>query len=95
MPRPNIRPWRDDAELLSVRHLLYPRDEAEHDIRYNEQRLGVNMVSFGIGFNSFVQHRPSRCQVHVSVPNFDFRLFHSRSHGCAETQALKSGRDAD
>jgi hypothetical protein len=45
MPRPNIRPWRDLAELLTVRRLLYPDGEAEHDSRYRSQRLGVNMVS--------------------------------------------------
>ncbi|KAF2421571.1 Las1-like protein, partial [Tothia fuscella] len=40
-----IRPWRDLAELLEVRHLLYPSNEAEHDVRYDSQRLGVNMVN--------------------------------------------------
>jgi hypothetical protein len=46
MPRPNIRPWRDLAELLMVRRLLFPDHEAEHESRYDAQRLGVNMVSF-------------------------------------------------
>lgn len=56
MPRPNIRPWRDLEELLNVRQLLYPHDETEHDRRYDDQRLGVNVVSFHIDFIWNVLH---------------------------------------
>ncbi|TID19092.1 Las1-like protein [Venturia nashicola] len=40
MPRPNIRPWRNQAELLSVRKLLYAETDA-----FRSQQLGVNIVN--------------------------------------------------
>ncbi|QDS77169.1 hypothetical protein FKW77_001767 [Venturia effusa] len=46
MPRPNIRPWRDQVELLSVRKLLYPEtNKNDPETLFRSQRLGVNIVN--------------------------------------------------
>jgi hypothetical protein len=76
MPRPNIRPWRDLAELLTVRQLLYPNKEFEHDVRYDSQRLGVNMVSFLPVFQSPSAPLPCELAALMSIQCFRTQFQH-------------------
>lgn len=70
MPRPNIRPWRDSTELLEVRQLLYPNTETEHDVCYDNQRLGVNIVSFLLVFQSTPVPFPCELATLMSIQRF-------------------------
>lgn len=57
MPRPNIRPWRDQAELLTVRKLLFPATDTNNpETLFRSQRLGVNIVSVYTAVSLYMCH---------------------------------------
>ena len=45
MSKLNIRPWRDQDELLEVRNLFYPPEEVEAEDKIRQKHLAVNIVS--------------------------------------------------
>jgi hypothetical protein len=54
MSKLNIRPWRDQNELLEVRALFYPPDEVDTKDKVQQRRLAVNIVSLLVRQRSII-----------------------------------------